>query len=138
MTDITFTSLAVLFLSGIAVGVVIDCIRVQKDRLPFAYAKYWRLLLEVVAWVGCGVLTFYLLYEWQDGKWRAVHFIAQLAGIIAYDQFLFRIIRLIGNIFVYIIIRPILFSFSVLWKTVLLFIQFIWKILNKFILRHIR
>ena len=74
MTAVTFQSLVVLFVSGIAVGTIIDAARLMKDRLPYTYAKYVHLAVELLIWFGCGALTFYLLYRWQDGHWRFINF----------------------------------------------------------------
>lgn len=106
MTAVTFQSLMILLLSGLAVGACIDSVRLLKDNIGSFYAKYWS-VLELLIWIGCGSITFYLLYNWQDGHWRGVNFLAQLAGIFLYDCYLFRIIRLGFRIIVYSIITPI-------------------------------
>ena len=119
MTAVTFQSLAVLLLSGIAIGAFIDGVRLLKERVPFAFARYW-IVIELIGWFLCGVATFYILYSWQDGHWRWVNFFAQIVGIFLYDRYLFRIIRLMIRVVVYIIITPILYFCALIWKIFLI------------------
>ena len=133
MTAVTFQSLVVLFISGIAVGILIDAARLMKDRLPYTYSKYVHLAVELLIWFGCGALTFYLLYRWQDGHWRFINFIVQIAGILFYDYFLFRIIRLIIRITVYSIITPFLVLYNVVSKILSILLRFTFFVRNLFV-----
>lgn len=129
MTAVTFQSLAVLLLSGIVVGMLVDGVRLLKERMPSALAVHWY-FVEFIVWMGCGVFTFYLLYNWQDGHWRWLNFLAQLIGIFLYDRYIFRIIRLMIRIIVYSIITPIAVFSTIIWKIMLLLFYFALRILN--------
>lgn len=137
MTAVTFQSLAVLLLSGIAVGAFIDGLRLIRDKVPFAYAKHWY-VVELIGWLSCGVLTFYLLYNWQDGHWRWVNFFAQVVGIFLYDRYFFRIIRFVIRIIVYSIVTPIVFLWGIIWKIMLLTFYVVSNFINLLTFRRTR
>lgn len=100
----------VMFLAGIMVGAVIDCIRHMTSSLP-KKSIFYKLspFIEIVFWAILGTITFYFLFLIKGGEWRAIDPIAQIAGIISYDLFFQPILRFIGRVFVNITIRPVLF-----------------------------
>ena len=100
----------VMFLAGIMVGAVIDCVRHMTSSLP-KKSIFYKLspFIEIVFWAFLGTITFYFLFLIKGGEWRAIDPIAQIAGIISYDLFFQPIIRFIGRVFVNITIRPVLF-----------------------------
>lgn len=108
--SVQLVSTFVMFLAGIMVGAVIDCIRHMTSSLP-KKSIFYKLspFIEIGFWIILGTVTFYFLFLIKGGEWRAIDPIAQIAGIIAYDLFFQRIMRFIGRIFVNIIIRPFLF-----------------------------
>lgn len=82
-----------------------------------------------------GVISFYLLYIWQDGKWRMIDFAVQLSGIWLYDRFFFRVIRLIIRIIVYIIVNPFLVVLKILWKLITIIFTGLWRLQQKILMR---
>lgn len=100
----------VMFLAGIMVGAVIDCVRHMTSSLP-KKSIFYKLspFIEIVFWAILGTITFYFLFLIKGGEWRAIDPIAQIAGIISYDLFFQPILRFIGRVFVNITIRPVLF-----------------------------
>lgn len=108
--SVQLVSTFVMFLAGIAVGAVIDCLRHMTFSLP-KKTIFYKLspFIEIAFWGILGTITFYFLFLIKGGEWRAIDPIAQIAGIISYDLFFQPIIRFIGRVFVNIVIRPFLF-----------------------------
>lgn len=127
MISVQFVSLFVMFVSGLIVGSVIDFVRIQTEKLPYRYIKVIRFLCEIISWIALGFLSFYFLYVVKDGQWRAIDVIAQVLGIIMYDKFFYRVIRLLGRLFMNLIINPIIAMIRlialILKKIVMLFIK---------------
>lgn len=103
-------SVIVMFFAGVMVGAVIDAVRIlfsKSSRKSIVYKlSHW---IEIVFWLGLGMVTFYFLFLVKNGEWRVLDPLAQIAGIFAYDLFFQRSIRFIGRIFVNILIRPFMF-----------------------------
>jgi len=116
-----------MFVSGLIVGSVIDFVRIQTEKLPYRYIKVVRFVCEIISWIALGFLSFYFLYVVKDGQWRAIDVIAQVLGIIMYDKFFYRVIRLLGRLFMNLIINPIIAMIRlialILKKIVMLFIK---------------
>ncbi len=108
--SVQLVSTFVMFLAGIMVGAVIDCVRHMTSSLP-KKSIFYKLspFIEIAFWAILGTITFYFLFLIKGGEWRAIDPIAQIAGIISYDLFFQPIIRFIGRVFVNITIRPVLF-----------------------------
>ena len=127
MISVQFVSLFVMFVSGLIVGSVIDFVRIQTEKLPYRYIKVVRFVCEIISWIALGFLSFYFLYVVKDGQWRAIDVIAQVLGIIMYDKFFYRVIRLLGRLFMNLIINPIIAMIRlialILKKIVMLFIK---------------
>lgn len=99
-------SMLVMFISGIAVGAVIDCTRSILSQLPFKGLRKITLLIEWVIWLFLGLCTFYFLFLIKGGNWRVVDPLAQIAGIVMYEFVFQKAARLGGRILVNILIRP--------------------------------
>lgn len=108
--SVQLVSTFVMFLAGIMVGAVIDCVRHMTSSLP-KKSIFYKLspFIEIAFWAILGTITFYFLFLIKGGEWRAIDPIAQIAGIISYDLFFQPILRFIGRVFVNITIRPVLF-----------------------------
>lgn len=108
--SVQLVSTLVMFLAGIMVGAVIDCVRHVTSSLPKKSILYKSSpFIEIAFWAILGTITFYFLFLIKGGEWRAIDPIAQIAGIVSYDLFFQPIIRFIGRVFVNIIFRPFLF-----------------------------
>lgn len=135
--SVQLISTAVMFLAGIMVGAVIDCIRYIISMLPKKSVVYKiSFLIELVCWLTLGMITFYFLFMLKGGEWRLVDPLAQIAGIIAYDLFFQPIFRFIGRVFTALIIKPVLFIVTFVFLIVRKVIYVIFRILN-FIFRPI-
>lgn len=110
MISAQLVSTIVMFLSGIAVGAIIDCVRITIGRLPLK-SVFYKLsnYIEIIFWALLGAITFYLLFIVKGGEWRVIDPLAQIAGILSYNLFFQRMFRFLGRIFVTLFIRPILF-----------------------------
>ena len=108
--SVQLISTAVMFLAGVMVGAVIDCIRYIISMLPKKSVVYKiSFFIELACWLVLGTITFYLLFRLKGGEWRVVDPLAQIAGIIAYDLFFQPVFRFIGRMFTVLIIKPVLF-----------------------------
>lgn len=109
MMSAQLVSIIVMFISGIAVGAVIDCTRTIFYNIPFKSVRYVKTFIEWFVWLALGVCTFYLLFLIKGGQWRVVDPLAQIAGIITYEFVLQRMFRFLGRVFVTLVIKPIYF-----------------------------
>ena len=108
--SVQLISTAVMFLAGIMVGAVIDCIRYTISLFPKKSVIYKiSFFIELIGWLVLGTISFYLLFILKGGEWRVVDPLAQIAGIISYDLFFQPIFRFIGRMFTVLIIKPVLF-----------------------------
>ena len=129
--SVQLISTAVMFLAGIMVGAVIDCIRYMLLLLPKRSVIYkLSFFIELTCWLILGIITFYFLFMLKGGEWRVVDPLAQLAGIIAYDLFFQPIFRFIGRMFTVLIIKPILFIVTFVFLVVRSIIRVFVRILN--------
>jgi hypothetical protein len=106
MMSAQLVSIFVMFISGIAVGIVIDTVRVTLHTLGIHRIAY---IVEWIVWILLGSCTFILLFFIKGGQWRAVDPMAQILGIFVYELFFQKIFRLIGRVLVNIIIKPFYF-----------------------------
>lgn len=105
-----FFQLLVMVTSGIAVGFIIDSVRLVIFATPKrSRLRKWMMFFELVTWVLLGGMTYYLLFWLKDGAWRAYDPLAQILGIFLYQIFFQRILRFIARIVVTIIWLPIWF-----------------------------
>ena len=74
-------SMFLMFISGIAVGAVIDCTRTLIWQIPLKWVHQIATFIEWIIWILLGVCTFYLLFLIKGGQWRVVDPLAQIAGI---------------------------------------------------------
>lgn len=129
--SVQLISTAVMFLAGIMVGAVIDCIRCILLLLPKKSVIYkLSFLIELICWLILGIITFYFLFMLKGGEWRVVDPLAQLAGIIAYDLFFQPIFRFIGRMFTVLMIKPVLFIVTFIFLIVRSVIRVFVRILN--------
>lgn len=129
--SVQLISTAVMFLAGIMVGAVIDCIRCMLLLLPKKSVIYkLSFLIELVCWLILGIITFYFLFMLKGGEWRVVDPLAQLAGIVAYDLFFQPVFRFIGRMFTVLIIKPVLFIVTFVFLVVRNVIRIFVRILN--------
>lgn len=122
--SLQFVSLLWMTLSGMLIGAIIEGTRFTLESTPrrsflFKYQKF----VEIIIWIGLGIGTFYILYVVRDGVWRIYDPLAQIVGILLYEQFLQPVFRLVGRIILRLFIQPIWFLF-------LLIITIISKILR--------
>lgn len=106
MMSAQLVSIFIMFMSGIAVGAVIDGVRIS---LQFFGVHRLVFLLEWLMWGLLGICTFYFLFLIKGGEWRVVDPLAQIAGIISYELLFQKIFRLVGRFFVNSIIKPFYF-----------------------------
>lgn len=106
MMSAQLVSIIVMFMSGIAVGAVIDAIR---NFLQVVGIRKMVFLLEWIVWIFLGACTFYFLFLVKGGEWRVVDPLAQITGIVAYDVMFQKFFRLMGRFLVNSIIKPFFF-----------------------------
>jgi len=105
-----FVQLLVMVLSGIAVGFIIDSVRLIVFSTPKRSSlRKWMMVFELLTWILLGGLTYYLLFWLKDGAWRAYDPLAQIAGIFLYQTFFQTFLRFIARILVNITWRPFWF-----------------------------
>lgn len=122
--SLQFLSLLLMIASGILVGAIIEGTRfVTESFSKRSFVYKYRVGLEIIIWISLGLGTFYLLYEVRDGIWRIYDPLAQIVGILLYEQLFQPIFRLAGRIFLSLIVKPI-------WFIIRLFITIIRKIIQ--------
>jgi hypothetical protein len=125
--SLQFFSLLLMMASGILIGAIIEGTRFLTENFSKrSFVFKYRVGLEVIIWILLGLGTFYLLYEVRDGIWRVYDPLAQLVGILFYEQFFQPIFRLAGRIFLRLIVKPI-------WFVIHIFITIVHKILRLFV-----
>lgn len=122
--SLQFFSLLSMLTSGVLIGAIIEGTRFltgvfSKRSFIFKY----RIGIEIIVWILLGLGTFYVLYEVRDGIWRIYDPLAQLVGILLYEQLFQPVFRFVGRIFITLIIKPI-------WFIIRIFLMIISKILR--------
>lgn len=118
-------SIIVMFISGIAVGMVIDGTRIITRQFPIKFIRDIARYLEGLVWLLLAISTFYLLFLIKGGQWRFVDPLAQIVGMISYELFFQKMARFIGRLFVNIVIKPIYFIGHVFVVIIRKIIQFV-------------
>ena len=130
-----FVQLLVMVLSGIAVGFIIDSVRLIVFSTPKRSSlRRWMMVFELLTWILLGGLTYYLLFWLKDGAWRAYDPLAQIAGIFLYQTFFQTFLRFIAKILVNIIWRPFWFVVQLIIAIIRQILQILMNI-GAFILR---
>lgn len=105
-----FVQLLVMVLSGIAVGFIIDSVRLIVFSTPKRSSlRRWMMVFELLTWILLGGLTYYLLFWLKDGAWRAYDPLAQIAGIFLYQTFFQTFLRFAARVLGNITWRPLWF-----------------------------
>ncbi len=120
--SLQFYSLLLMVLSGILIGAIIEGARFVMNSFPKrTFVFKYSAALEIVVWIILGLGTFYILFNVRDGIWRIYDPLAQIVGILLYEQLFQPIFRLAGRIFLRIVIQPI-------WFLIRIFVTIINKI----------
>nr|WP_223556264.1 MULTISPECIES: spore cortex biosynthesis protein YabQ [Lysinibacillus] len=124
-----------MVLSGIAVGFIIDSVRLIVFSTPKRSSlRRWMMVFELLTWILLGGLTYYLLFWLKDGAWRAYDPLAQIAGIFLYQTFFQTFLRFIAKVLVNIIWRPFWFVVQLIIAIIRQILQILMNI-GAFILR---
>ncbi|MEK4423584.1 spore cortex biosynthesis protein YabQ [Solibacillus sp. FSL K6-1523] len=144
MMSAQLVSILVMFISGIAVGAVIDCTRTVLNEIPSKIMGRFTYIVEWIIWIFLGICTFYFLFLVKGGQWRVVDPLAQIAGIFAYEFIFQKIARFLGRVVINVLIRPILFIghliiliirnvVYVILKSIALLVRPIYKLYKKYL-----
>lgn len=121
-----FFQLLVMVTSGIAVGFIIDSVRLVIFSTPKrSRLRKWMMFVELLTWIVLGGVTYYLLFWLKDGAWRAYDPLAQILGIFLYQIFFQRILRFIARILVNITVKPIWFIIRLIFAIIRRILQLI-------------
>ena len=130
-----FVQLLVMVLSGIAVGFIIDSVRLIVYSTPKRSSlRRWMMVFELLTWILLGGLTYYLLFWLKDGAWRAYDPLAQIAGIFLYQTFFQTFLRFVAKILVNITWRPFWFIIKLIISIIRHILQILINV-GAFILR---
>jgi len=120
-----------MIVSGVVVGAIIEGLRFVTESTPRRSFLYkYRIYMEIVAWIVLGLGTFYILYSVRDGIWRIYDPLAQLLGILLYEQVFQPVFRFAGRVFLRLIVRPLWFILKLLTTLILKLIQILARILG--------
>lgn len=137
MMSAQLVSIITMFMSGIVVGVVIDCTRTILHQGPLPILRKLTLFIEWFVWIFLAVATFYLLFLIKGGQWRFVDPLAQVAGIMSYELFFQKIARFIGRVMMMLFIKPLYYIghafVAIIRKIMKLFVAFAVLLINPFI-----
>ncbi|MFJ8066754.1 spore cortex biosynthesis protein YabQ [Psychrobacillus sp. NPDC096426] len=112
--SLQFYSLLLMVLSGVVIGAIIEGTRFVTNSFPKrTYVNKYSIAIEIIVWILLGLGTFYILFRVRDGIWRIYDPLAQVVGILLYEQLFQPIFRLVGRIFLHIVIQPIWFIFRI-------------------------
>ncbi|SFQ78215.1 Spore cortex protein YabQ (Spore_YabQ) [Psychrobacillus psychrotolerans] len=133
--SLQFFSLLLMVCSGVLVGAIIEGTRFITESFPRrSYVYKYRVVLEVFVWIALGLGSFYILYDVRDGVWRIYDPLAQIVGILLYDQLFQPVFRLTGRIILRLIIQPIWWIIHFIWIVINKVIHLIWMLIS-FILK---
>ena len=94
------------------------------------------MVVELIAWILLGGLTYYLLFWLKDGAWRAYDPLAQIAGIFCIKRFS-NLLRFVARILVNITWRPfwfiVRFIVTVIRQILQLFINIVMFVIRPFV-----
>lgn len=109
-------TLGMMFLGGLALGVLYDVYRVLTDRLNI---RNWVLaILDIIYWLVGTVLVFRMLYASNHGQLRLFIFIGLLVGIVCYFSFFSRM----TTAFIYFMIKVVVGTIRIGKRMIDLFI----------------
>lgn len=129
--SLQFFSLLLMVFSGILVGAIIEGARFVTGSFPRrSYVYKYRIVLEIFIWITLGLSSFYILFEVRDGVWRIYDPLAQIVGILLYDQIFQPVFRLMGRIFLRLIIQPIWWIIRFIWMVVNKIVHLIWTLIS--------
>lgn len=144
--EVQFLTMISMVFCGIYLGAMYDTFR--------RFSPYWKrrkvltYFLEILFWLVQTAIIFYILYRVNDGEVRFYIFLAGLLGFSMYQalvksiylRMLEQIIRVIASIYRFLsrmvealLIKPIIWMFTVIMTIVLWLIHTIWKILIMFL-----
>lgn len=127
MMSAQLVSILVMFMSGIAVGAVIDCTRTVLNEIPSKIMGRFTYIVEWIIWIFLGICTFYFLFLVKGGQWRVVDPLAQIAGILAYEFMFQKIARFFGRVIVSIVFKPIFFTLDLIVRIIFNLIRILLK-----------
>lgn len=127
MMSAQLVSILVMFMSGIAVGAVIDCTRTVLNEIPSKIMGRFTYVVEWIIWIFLGICTFYFLFLVKGGQWRVVDPLAQIVGILAYEFMFQKIARFFGRVIVNIIFKPIFFILHLIVRVIFNLIRILLK-----------
>jgi hypothetical protein len=129
--SLQFFSLLLMVFSGILVGAIIEGTRFVTGSFPRrSYVYKYRIVLEIFVWIALGLCSFFVLFEVRDGVWRIYDPLAQIVGILLYDQLFQPVFRLFGRIFLRLIIQPIWWIICFIWLVVNKTFLLIWTLIS--------
>ncbi|GGA48490.1 spore cortex biosynthesis protein YabQ [Psychrobacillus lasiicapitis] len=113
--SLQFFSLLLMVLSGVVVGAIIEGTRFVMNSFPKrTFVFKYSTALEIIIWILLGLGTFYILFQVRDGIWRIYDPLAQIVGILLYEQLFQPIFRFMGRVFLRMIIQPIWFIIRII------------------------
>lgn len=142
---VQFISLLVMVCTGIIAGAIIDHLQMLSiAHHPKKSTRFLYIGIEVMGWIGVGCWTFYMLYLVRDGAWRIYDPFAQLSGLLLYSSFFYKPFRFVSRLVYLIVIAPILWMFSLVWRIIkallsilytpfIIFYQVIHRIFRRFL-----
>ncbi|TQR18190.1 spore cortex biosynthesis protein YabQ [Psychrobacillus vulpis] len=124
--SLQFVSLVLMILSGVLIGAIVEGTRFLCESFPKrSFVFKYRSGLEVIVWILLGVGTFYMLYEVRDGIWRVYDPLAQVLGILLYEQIFQPLFRFLGRTFLLLVVKPIWFIIRFILTIIRKIIHFI-------------
>lgn len=128
--SVQFLSLLAMIGTGIIAAAVIDAIGTGIDYSgKKSLFRRYDTLIEIVAWLIVGALSFLVLYLVRDGAWRIYDPLAQFSGLLLYISFVHRPLRFIGRLILLLLVKPIWFVFSSLLLVIKHGVYFIWRLI---------
>ena len=90
-----FLLLLKLFLTGIFLGLLYDCLRIWRSVMT--NSRFWIDLQDLIYWSSAGLFVFYVIYMENNGQIRVYALAGMAAGALFYYATISRwIVRLFG------------------------------------------
>lgn len=80
--ELTLTGMS--FCTGVGLMIVYDLLRVIRLFIP--HHPIWTGVEDLIFWIYAAMMTFFLLYELNEGILRGYAIVIVLAGMILYDR----------------------------------------------------
>ncbi len=127
----------IFILNGLIIGILFDIFRIM--RKSFKTSDFRTNLQDILFWIFTGLILLYSIFRFNNGELRAYIFLGVFIGVALYMLLFSKIfikvnlfiVKIIKQVFKYIIVIPIKYIFKFIRKILLAPISFVFINLRK-------